>query len=657
MSGRSAAGAVDSTAPPRWPPPGLERVQGDLFVVAARAALAGGLLVLPLLLLIVRDESFATPGPLADAWWISIALGTVGLAFALDALGRAARTLRRTGDAVGCGYALSTVGWVLVDAERDMGFLLAGGRHFSMVSAEERLAITRMRTLAALLLTGGGLWLLLSFGIGLLLASRGRIDALGLGLVTLGPAVLAYAVGGVGYLVAERRVRRARRRWHAQPWSEDVGLEEVRRWHRSLDPGFLIADAESSVKRGAHGRVLTAAGAVVGGCAVLVALPVLTLLPTSAVGSVLMTVSTPGFEAYRSRAARIEAYRSYAVDGDVSTTAQVAGGILQDLLFVGSGRAPDPGERPPSIRYDDPWIPDGSDEASPLALAPVAWGDSIFDRVEGGASPEVRAFLASVAQHPAADAFVRLAGATALDVGSARWSTPFPAGMTMATLPVPRFSRLRDAANARIAAAALSFLEGSPEEAERALSEVIAVGFLLGDEAPTLIDNLVGFSMVEAAGAALADLYRLSDRRADAAELSRLRDAADRSAAMASADPPQGHDAWVRSLPELVLDPSLVRGLRWEYLINLTTMAPCLNLNRMVFGADEAYESFFQEARAALARWPSEEALFELARYGWIGRQGGASNGPVGWVMSMYMRGGENSCARMVRHVQAGSLF
>jgi len=626
-------------------------------VVAARAALAGVLLVLPFLVVVAREQSFATLGPLADAWWISIGLGTVGLAFALDALGRAARTLRRSGHAVDCGYAPSTVLRVLADAERDMGFLLAGQRHFSMVSVEERLAITRMRTLASLLLSGAGLWLLLSFGVGLLLAARGSLDALGLRLVTLGPAALAYVAGGVEYLGAERRVRRARRRWHAQPWADDAGLEEVRDWHRSLDPGFLIVGSGSGASPAVPGRVLAAVGAMVGGLAVLVALPVLTLLPTSAVGPVLTTVARPGFEAYRSRAARIEAYRSYAVDGDVSTTPEAAGRILQTLLFVGSERAPGPGEQPPALRYRDPWIPDESGEGSPLGLAPVAWGDSIFDRIEGGVSEEARAFLASVADHPASEAFARLAGATALDVGSARWAAPLPTGMTMATLPVPRFSGLRDAANARIAAAAFAFLERRPDEAERMLAEVIAVGFLLGDEAPTLIDNLVGFSMVEAAGAALADLYRLSGRRADAAELSRLRDAADRSAAMVRTDPARGPDEWVRSLPGLVLDPSLVRGLRWEYFINLTTVAPCLNLNRIVFGPDEAYESFFEEARASLVRWPSEEALFELARYGWVGRAGGTRDGPVGWLVGMYMSAGENSCARMIRQVRAGSLF
>ncbi|MBT8489360.1 MAG: hypothetical protein HKO77_01645, partial [Gemmatimonadetes bacterium] len=79
---------------PKWPPPGLERIQGDLFGVATRAALAGAFLVLPLLFVVTRDAGFATLGPLADAWWVAVALATVGLAFALDAVGRTARTLQ-----------------------------------------------------------------------------------------------------------------------------------------------------------------------------------------------------------------------------------------------------------------------------------------------------------------------------------------------------------------------------------------------------------------------------------------------------------------------------------------------------------------------------------------------------------------------------------
>ena len=43
------------------------------------------ILVLPLLFVATRDGGFATLGPLADAWWVILALGTVGLSTGITA--------------------------------------------------------------------------------------------------------------------------------------------------------------------------------------------------------------------------------------------------------------------------------------------------------------------------------------------------------------------------------------------------------------------------------------------------------------------------------------------------------------------------------------------------------------------------------------------
>jgi hypothetical protein len=118
-----------------WPPPGLERMQDDMGVIATRAALAGGLLALPLLFVVAREQDFATQGPFADAWWVTIIFATVGLAFALV---RLVRTMRRASRAFESGYRAATVLQVLADSTRDMGFLLMGARHFSVMDAHER---------------------------------------------------------------------------------------------------------------------------------------------------------------------------------------------------------------------------------------------------------------------------------------------------------------------------------------------------------------------------------------------------------------------------------------------------------------------------------------------------------------------------------------
>lgn len=640
---------------PSWPPPGLERIQGDLFSIASRAALASALLVLPLLFVVTRDAGFATLGPLADAWWVAVALATVGLAFALDAIARTSRTLRRASRALESGYASVTVLQVLADAKRDTGFLLAGVRHFSDVNATERGAIARTRVGSALLLAAAGLWPSVAFSVGLLLAARGLLSPVALETVTLGPAVVGYLLGGGAYLWEERRVRKARKVWYAQPRATDADDAEVRRWRQAAASTGSVATVEpSSSDKGGSG-LLAKAGLAVALVSVVVALPVLTLLPASAVGPVLSTVSAPGFDSYRPRAARAEAYRAYAVGGDPAVSPQEAGRILHAITFAASGDEAGPGERRPDPAVAEPWIPEGGG-TNPLGLDAPMWGDSLFQRVSIGLTPDESAYLADVADHPLADDFGRLARAPSLDAAAGRWVTPFPPGLTMATLSVPQFGILRSAASARIAAAAHAFSEGRGDDAEVYLSEVLAVGFLLADDGPTLIDNLVGYAIVEAAGAALGHYYREAGRAGASAQLSRLRQVADRSATMMRTRDTEGREAWVRSLPDLVLDTTLVRGVRWEYFINLATLAPCLNVNRIVFGTDQEYDTFVESARGALVRWPSEEPLFELARRGWIGTSEPASSSIIERIAGLYMSTGENSCASALRQIPASGF-
>lgn len=654
--GPTALPATPEGRPPRWPPPGLERVQGDLFAIAARAALAGVILVLPLLFVATRDGGFATLGPLADAWWIILALATVGLAFALDATARTARALRRAADALVSGHDLFTVLRVLADAKRDMGFLIVGARHFSLLDARRRDGALRMRVTAALLLAAAGLWLPVTFSLGLFFASRGALSATELQTLVLAPALVAYLLGGVLYLLEERRVRAARKAWYRQPGTTDSSRDEVLAWRASMDAHGRAdgGDVVGGLRVGSG--ALRWGGIVVGALSVAVALPVLTLVPASAVGPILSTVSAPGMETYRPRAARAEAYRSYAIEADPDVTPQEAGAILHSLTFVGSSDAPGAGEREPERRIAEPWIPRIEGSGDPLDLAPFAWGDSLLERVDRGLDPSAEAYLRSVADHPLVASFSRLARAPSVDVASGRWERPFPPGVSMATLPVPQFQSLRSAANARIAAAALAMDEGDAEEAERVLAEVVSVGFLLADDGPTLIDNLVGYAIVEAGGAALSDLFRLSMQPGESAQLSRLRQVAERSAALMETGVAEGTEAWVASLPDRVLDESLARGLRWEYFINLTTMAPCLNMNRLVFGAGEEYSAFVDQAREGLVRWPSEEPLFELARQGWAGGADGGGSGLLAGLLGLYTSRGEDACTVLLRRV-GGSGF
>jgi hypothetical protein len=630
----------------RWPPPGLERVQGDLPAIAQRAGLAGILLALPLLLIAAREQEFASLGPFADAWWVPLFLLTVGLAVSLDALARLARALHRSALALRAGYDPATILHVLADGGRDTGFLLVGARHFSVLGEAERRAVATLRLVSALALAAAGVWMILSVTLGLFAAARGSISPAGLRLLTLGPAVVLYVVGSVAALIQEGRVRRSRRLWHRQPWAEDMTSDEIREWQAA---GGVRPFRASGSAAGALG----VSSIVVAALSVPVVLAALTLASASVIAPILTTIAMPSFDTYRQRVVRVEAYRTYAIEGDVSVSAEEAGQLLHDLMFVGDAVEDMAGRRPPSRSIERPWIP----AANPFGLEPFTWADSLLDRTAGGITPEQRDFLREIVDHPAWPDFSRLARASTVDAGQARWELPFAAGTTMATVPIPNFGSFRLSAYAAVAAAALDHVEGREADAENRLREVIAVGFLLVDDGPTLIDNLVGVATVEAGGRALASLYRLTGHTSAAAELSRLVQVADRAAAMMPTGQPRTAEGYVRALPELVLDTSSVRGLRWEYFINLATIAPCMNVHRMVFGSDEAYAGFVDEAHGVLVRWPSDEALFELARSGWVGAGDGRPPSAITRLASLYMSTGENSCARMLRDVgSAGAL-
>lgn len=638
------------SAPLRWPPPGLERLQGDLWRVAARGALAGGILVLPMLFAAGRRPGFASLGPFADAWWVTLVLATVGLGFAVDTLASAGRLLRRAAEALKGGYDRAIVLNVAADTRKDMGFLLQGGRHFSVMEPAERALVARLRVLSVACHALAGVWLSSALGLTLLAAARGLLGDDAFWMVTLLPALVLYVAGGVAGMLEDGRVRKARTRWFRQPWAQDLDPREIEAWRGEL------ADRQGRPEppRREAGRVTTLRRAAVltTVLAFVVAVPVLTLIPTSAIGPVLALLALPRVSQVQQRAARAEAFRGLRVAPDASVSPDEAGRILQDLLYVGASRPPGPGEAEPTTRYDAPWLPAMEGE-NPVGAEPHRWPEDLFPRVVEDPTPDLLAFLDGIAAHPAHAAFSRLARAEGLDAVDARWGATFPPGTTAATLPIPRFGGLREGAYAHLAAAAADAARGRAVEAETKIREVVSVGFLLGDQGPTLIDNLIGHVIVGAGGTAMERFYRAEGRDADARRLREMVETAERASLRVRSDPPEGAAAYVRALPSMVLDTAAVRGLRWEYFILTATLSPCLNLHRMVFGADDDFQAFVERARRSLVRWPSEERLFEVARAGYLGAVGDGTPSPFGRFLGISMRSGPGTCADVVGRFEA----
>lgn len=616
--------------------------------IAAKGALAGGILVLPLLFVATRREDFATLGPFADAWWVTLVLASVGLGFALDVLLSVMRALRRSGAVLEGGYDARTVACVLADHRRDMGFLLQGGRHFSVMEPAQRERIATMRVASMSCHALAGVWLPVVLSVALLAAARGALGDTGVWALTLLPAAFLYCVGGVLSAVEDASVRRARSTWFQQPWASDLATDEIDAWRAdlALRRGESVSRARPTAKRI---QMLYRLALVAGGLLAVVSVPILTLVPSSAIGPVLARVALPRFERVQERAAQVEAFRDYGVTVDSSVTAAEAGQLLQELLYVASSRAPATGEREPVRRHVQPWLPTMQD-VNPLGAEPHRWSDELFGHLsELRSSPEAMTYLKAVSSNPAHEVFSRLARAGALDAAAGRWEDNFPPGLTMASVPIPRFGELREGAYAHVAAAALAALQGREARADTLLREVVSVGMLLGDQGPTLIENLIGHVIADFGGTSLEHFYDAVGRDEEAIRLRQVRETARRSATRIHGATPEGIEAFVRALPSLVADQGTVRGLRWEYFTMTMTLSPCLNLHRMVFGPDLAYQRFVEGAHTKLVRWPSEEKIFDLAKAGYWGSEDRGSGSLFGSFLGIAMRPGEGSCNNVMK--------
>jgi hypothetical protein len=205
--------------------------------------------------------------------------------------------------------------------------------------------------------------------------------------------------------------------------------------------------------------------------------------------------------------------------------------------------------------------------------------------------------------------FRTLARAGAVDLPGAMWD--LQPGATWLHLPIPKFSPVRAAASANIAQAALDLSDGRTADAERRLREVVSVGILLVDNGHTLMENLVGATMVSSARTALQAFYEVTGRDRDARFISPQNDP----------EPPSSLgevraanlEEFNRSIAALVQDSTALPGLRWEMLQMFLAMQPCTDLHQVMFGPDSLHVATLAAARRTMVKLASDSAIFAMA--------------------------------------------
>jgi hypothetical protein len=612
-----SSAVISSSAPPvrlAWPPPGLETLHDALWPVVHVWVIGALVLVTPLMVAVGFDSPFWSLGPFGHAWFVPLLTSLLAFVLLLAASIRLRALLRLAASGADLGYDAWIMGVVASDRTRDAGFVLQGARSFSALHEVERRRLLAVRLLAPLAYLAAALWLPLGFMAAAALALVDIIGTTGLWVLTVLPAGLLLLVGTVAYVLAGALAGSARR--GVVPPAGAGVQEEAQLWRTNAE---LMAEQEFPA-RPVQPRTFRWAGRLAVVPALLLLLPIAGVLASTALGPLLAGIALPKFSQTYARIAATAVLQPYRVPVDPGISSIQAGRALHNLALVGSTEAR-PLQQAPTTTYAEPWIPDHDIEWLSNA---AAWPEVLFPRIRAGLTADERAFLASVAAHPAHAEFSVLAAAASADIAGARWALPLPDTIAIFSLPIPRLGALRAGAAAHIGKAGHELAGGDATAAERTVREVISAGLLMMEEGPTLIDALIGIVISNQGGVALEHLYRATDRVEEAERLRVARETAREAAENAnrrSVTP--GLGASLADMPQAVTDSRNLRALRWELFSSFNTVAPCLNLRRALLGPDRNYQEWLGQAEASLVRSEADRHVFELARGGALGTRGG----------------------------------
>jgi hypothetical protein len=632
----------------------MERLQGRLWRVISVSWIGSIILVAPLLWELSVEQPFWSLGPFGGEWQVGTTIAGMGVLVLLGAFGTFFDLMRQSAKAADAGFGTLTIVEVLTDVGRDTGFLIQGKRHFGLLGPRKRAVLVRARLRGAAFMLAAALWLTVGFGLAVLLAARGFVTPSGSLLVTVGPSAVLLLLGLITLGAQFLQVRSVQSAWLVQE-----GLDKVQTEAGSWIDRLEAADETVALGAGpvGEGRKFRSGATAVVILFALMLIPTVTVAITASIGPILAEVAVPTFLSVQEMAGAAETLRRYQLPPETVATPNEAGQALQNIAFVGGGD-PEPWERAPSTLYGEGWFPDPDDFPDPYSET-VA--HELMSRPFTSFSAEEQAALRQAATHPAHEAFHILARAQLVDVVSGRWLLPFPDTLTFQALPWPRFAAFRTAGLAQVAKAAVEVADGRSEVGEETLRELISTGFLLIDQGPTLIDNLMGVVLANMGGDALEGYYERSGRTGDAQALKWAREGAAAAARKSRAGLiAEDIHSLLQGIPDLVEEGEALRGLRWEYFATFNTLAPCINVHKMVFGPDESYDDWRARARDALVRVRGEVELFELAEGNSFNRSADAElEGFLPRFLSLTLGSGGSpgSCASLVSKLEAGGGF
>jgi hypothetical protein len=582
--------------------------------------------VLPLLYSISSEQAFTSISAFGSSWWMLPATSGFGLLLLMEGFHRLFRILRIGNNGVRRGHGWITVVQVANDSTRDTGFLLQGARVFSRVESTKKQALLTWRMLGTGCYLAASLWLLIGFVLCVLLAARGVLGPLTLWSATLIPSALLIVLAVYARLRAAL-VARFIGKGAAASEADELAFQ-IAEWIDQAD----VFEGRGILGRGPVAetrslRIGTVVALVIG---LVLLLPILTftfmgtLLPAS------MTNAIPRFSGIQQRALRIEVVRPYRLPADPAITAVRAGEALQNLNYVATDGTPRELQNPPTINYSQRWqFGRRRRSGMPNFLALLEKPTAELTELEW----EV---MRTEAANPAHAEYGILGRASSADFAGALWATPFSTSITWLDRPIPRFQGVSDGAKSHVAVAAYELHSGRTAQAEERIRELIGAGSLMLDEHPTLIGNLIGIVIAGIGADALESFYRAVGQEEEADELARVRKEMENMTRKGyGRERVSDAEEAIDLMSRIVWDKDYMRGLRWELMPTVTTTAGLGNLHSVVFGPGEPYEYWLENAHDSLVRYPAEEELFELMKYGWFGSPEAIEHGGfVEWLLS-----------------------
>jgi hypothetical protein len=366
----------------------------------------------------------------------------------------------------------------------------------------------------------------------------------------------------------------------------------------------------------------------------------------AAFAPVLADIGIPNMKRILERAAHLTALEDYRLPVASSVTAVDAGLALQTLGFVGNTAPAEPPLIEPILRYAA-WLPED---------VTVDTTTDFFRRASRNelTSAEMT-WIEPAAMHPAHAAVATLARAPGIEYFGTIWATPLPSHLTIGSLPLLPSRTLGDVSSARRARIALLLSRNDVAAAELSARELLSAGLLLSGDGIMLLDNVVGHQIARRAGRMLEQVYEATSQDERATALRKAIEMAERNAHIAQLGSAGGSDDRIEFMNmqrDVVRDSLALRGLRWEFFVSSNTVASCLNLNRLVYGAQGDHDEWLRTSRDMLVRSKGDAHLFRIARHGFFGT---AEGWPVTWRGRLISLGlaGQSNIARCMSLLDA----